>query len=83
MDNGESSYRRFLLGDEAALDEILERYRLHLIFFIDRIVHDPDTAPIRTPPVPLRKSTRSRWTDPLSTSSSTPKRISPSLWALS
>lgn len=44
MDNGESSYRRFLLGDEAALDEILERYRLHLIFFIDRIVHDPDTA---------------------------------------
>ena len=44
MDNGASSYRRFLLGDEAALDEILERYRLHLIFFIDRIVHDPDTA---------------------------------------
>ena len=44
MDNGESSYRRFLLGEEAALDEILERYRLPLIFFIDRIVHDPDTA---------------------------------------
>lgn len=44
MDNGESSYRRYLSGDETALDEILQQYRLHLIFFIDRIVHDPDTA---------------------------------------
>lgn len=44
MDNGESSYRRFLLGDETALDEILECYRTRLIFFIDRIVHDWDTA---------------------------------------
>ncbi|MBQ2785053.1 MAG: RNA polymerase sigma factor [Oscillospiraceae bacterium] len=44
MDNGESSYRRFLSGDETAFDEILSQYRLKLIFFIDRIVHDPDTA---------------------------------------
>lgn len=44
MDNGESSYRRYLAGDNAALDEILNLYRLPLIFFIDRIVHDPDTA---------------------------------------
>jgi len=44
MDNGESSYRRFLSGDQAALDELLTLYRLKLIFFIDRIVKDPDTA---------------------------------------
>ena len=44
MDNGESSYRRFLSGDETAFDEILSQYRLSLIFFIDRIVHDPDAA---------------------------------------
>lgn len=44
MDNGESSYRRFLSGDQAALDELLTLYRLKLIFFIDRIVRDPDAA---------------------------------------
>ena len=44
MDNGESSYRRFLSGDESAFDEILQQYRLCLIFFIHRIVHDPDIA---------------------------------------
>ena len=44
MDNGESSYRRFLNGDETAFDEILNQYRLSLIFFIGRIVHDPDAA---------------------------------------
>ena len=44
MDNGESSYRRFLSGDETAFDEILTQYRLSLIFFIDRIVRDPDAA---------------------------------------
>ena len=44
MDNGESSYRRYLAGDESALDEILTLYRIPLTFFIDRIVHDPDTA---------------------------------------
>lgn len=44
MDNGESSYRCFLKGDETAFDEILTLYRLNLIFFIDRIVRDPDAA---------------------------------------
>ena len=40
----ESSYRRFLSGDQAAFDEILNQHRLHLILFIDRIVRDPDVA---------------------------------------
>lgn len=44
MDNGERSYRRFLCGYESAFDEILTQYRLSLIFFIDRIVGDPDAA---------------------------------------
>lgn len=44
MECGESSYRRYLAGDETALDEILTLYRIPLTFFIDRIVHDPDTA---------------------------------------
>ena len=44
MNNGESSYRRFLSGDETAFDELLSQYRLSLIFFIDRIVRDPDAA---------------------------------------
>jgi RNA polymerase sigma-70 factor (ECF subfamily) len=44
MDNGERSYRRFLCGYESAFDEILTQYRLSLIFFIDRIVSDPDAS---------------------------------------
>ena len=36
MDNGASSYRRFLDGDEAAFIPIMETYRDGLIFFIDR-----------------------------------------------
>ena len=40
MDNGASSYRRFLDGDESAFDEILKEYRDSLTFFIDRYVHD-------------------------------------------
>ena len=44
MDNGASSYRRFLDGDEAAFDEILRIYRDNLTFFINRYVHDPDVA---------------------------------------
>lgn len=44
MQNGESSYRRFLEGDQAAFDSIVTTYRMGLIFFINRFVHDPDTA---------------------------------------
>lgn len=38
MDNGESSYRRFLDGDEKAFGEILDMHRENLIFFINRYV---------------------------------------------
>ncbi len=38
MDNGESSYRRFLDGDESAFGEIIEMYSENLIFFINRYV---------------------------------------------
>ncbi len=44
MDNGASSYRRYLDGDEAAFDEILTLYRDNLTFFINRFVHDLDAA---------------------------------------
>lgn len=38
MDNGESSYRRFLDGDESAFEELLDLYSENLIFFINRYV---------------------------------------------
>lgn len=44
MENGESSYRRFLEGDTRAFDRVLEIYRPGLIYFINSYVHDPDTA---------------------------------------
>ena len=44
MDNGASSYRRYLDGDEAAFVEILRLYRDNLTFFINRYVHDLDAA---------------------------------------
>ncbi len=44
MDNGASSYRRFLDGDEAAFDLIVREYREPLIFFISRYVHDTSAA---------------------------------------
>ena len=40
MDNGASSYRRFLDGDETAFDAIVKEYRLPLVFFVDRYVGD-------------------------------------------
>lgn len=40
MDNGESSYRRFLDGDEDAFDGIMREYFDSLIFFINRYVED-------------------------------------------
>ncbi|MBR2448183.1 MAG: RNA polymerase sigma factor [Clostridia bacterium] len=44
MDNGASSYRRFLDGDESAFDEIIKELFRSLVFFIDRYVHDIHTA---------------------------------------
>ncbi len=40
MDNGESSYRRFLDGDENAFGEIVAAHKDNLIFFINRYVHN-------------------------------------------
>lgn len=44
MDNGASSYRRFLDGDESAFDEIMKELFRGLVFFIDRYVHDVHAA---------------------------------------
>ena len=44
MDNGASSYRRFLDGDESAFDEIMKELFDNLVFFIDRYVHDIHVA---------------------------------------
>ena len=40
MDNGASSYRRYLDGDEEAFRQIVKEYFDSLVFFIDRYVHD-------------------------------------------
>jgi len=40
VDNGASSYRRYLNGDEEAFREIVKEYFDNLVFFIDRYVHD-------------------------------------------
>ena len=44
MDNGASSYRRFLNGDERAFDELMEELFYSLVFFVDRYVQDIHTA---------------------------------------
>ena len=44
MDNGASSYRRFLDGDESAFDEIMKELFHGLLFFINGLVHDVHTA---------------------------------------
>ncbi len=44
MDNGASSYRRFLDGDESGFDSLMEEYFDNLIFFINRYVKDLDVA---------------------------------------
>lgn len=44
MDNGASSYRHFLNGDENAFSEILDMYRDNLIFFINRTVNNLSVA---------------------------------------
>ncbi len=40
MDNGASSYRRFLDGDQSAFDDLLELYQKSLILFLNRYVHN-------------------------------------------
>lgn len=44
MDNGASSYRRYLEGDDSAFDAIIRDYFDHLLFFINRYVCDITTA---------------------------------------
>lgn len=44
MDNGASSYRHFLDGDNDAFSEILDLYRDNLIFFINRTVNNLSVA---------------------------------------
>ena len=44
MDNGASSYRRFLDGDESAFECIMKELFRGLVFFINGFVHDPHTA---------------------------------------
>ena len=44
MDNGESSYRRFLDGDESAFREIVDMHSENLIFFINRYVNNIPVA---------------------------------------
>ncbi len=44
MDNGASSYRRFLDGDESAFDDIMNELFRGLVFFVNRYVCDPYAA---------------------------------------
>ena len=44
MDKGAASYRRFLDGDEHAVDEIMEELFFPLVFFINRYVQDVPAA---------------------------------------
>ena len=44
MDNGASSYRRFLNGDESAFEDIMKEQFRGLVFFIDGFVHDTHAA---------------------------------------
>ncbi|MBQ6569288.1 MAG: RNA polymerase sigma factor [Clostridia bacterium] len=44
MDNGASSYRRFLDGDDSAFTEIVRDYKDGLIFFLGSFVGDIQTA---------------------------------------
>ncbi len=44
MDNGASSYRRFLKGDESGFVEIVRDYKDGLVFYINGFVHNLDVA---------------------------------------
>lgn len=44
MQNGESSYRRFLAGDDEAINDIIDEYCDGLVLFLNGIVHDVELA---------------------------------------
>jgi len=44
MDNGASSYRRYLNGDEDAFGELVKEYFDNLVFFVNRFVQDYEVA---------------------------------------
>lgn len=44
MDNGASSYRRFLSGDDEALTEIVRDYKDGLILYLNGFVNSVTTA---------------------------------------
>ena len=44
MENGASSYRRFLDGDDIGMAEIIKAYKDGLIFYLDSIVRDAHVA---------------------------------------
>ena len=44
LDNGASSYHRFLEGDESAFDDLIDLYRDNLIFFINRYTNNLTVA---------------------------------------
>ena len=44
MDNGESSYRRFLSGDDEGLREIIDMYQDSLVLYLNSIVQNIHTA---------------------------------------
>ena len=44
MDNGASSYRRYLDGDNSAFDEIIKEYFDSLVFFLNRYLRDLPAA---------------------------------------
>ena len=44
MDNGASSYRRYLNGEESAFREIVKDYFDGLVFFVNRYVQDMEAA---------------------------------------
>ena len=44
MDNGASSYRRFLAGDDNGIADIIREYRDGLIFYLNGFVNDIHTA---------------------------------------
>lgn len=44
MDNGASSYRRFLNGDDKGIEEIVSAYREGLLFYLNSYVQNPYVA---------------------------------------
>ena len=44
MDNGASSYRRFLDGDQSGFDDLIKDYRVPLIYFINGFLNNIDES---------------------------------------